>query len=303
MRPVKLKIYILYTVICFIWGSTWLAIKLGLDGVPPLVGCGARFTVAGLVFLLPISSQKLSLKLNAAHLRVVTVVGCLNFGLSYGCVYWSELTVSSGLASVLFSVYPFFVALLAHFWFHMETLNWKKMLGILAGFAGMVVIYADQIQTSRNSLWGMLAVLIATFASSISLLYLKKYGRELPTLVLNFYSMLLGAALLLMGALISERGEPIRWSLKNVSAIFYLAFFGSVVAFTMYFYLLKHLQATQMSFVSLIYPVLALVLGAWILDERLNAKIVLGAAMVLGGIFIANQVSPMSGRTKDPEIP
>lgn len=303
MGPAKLKIYTLYTVICFIWGSTWLAIKLGLDGVPPLVGCGARFTVAGLLFLLLIGSQKLSLKLNAAHLRVVAVVGSLNFGLSYGCVYWSELTISSGLASVLFSAYPFFVALLAHYWFDLETLTWKKMLGILAGSAGMVVIYADQLHTSRNSLWGMLAVLIATFASSISLLYLKKYGRDLPTLVLNFYSMLLGAALLLIGALIMERGEPIRWSLKNVAAIFYLALCGSVIAFTMYFYLLKHLKATQMSFVSLIYPVLALALGSWVLDERLTAKIVLGAAMVLGGIFIANQVVPTTGRAKDPEIP
>ncbi|MBZ5537430.1 MAG: DMT family transporter [Acidobacteriia bacterium] len=292
MRPGKITIYLLYATICVIWGSTWLAIKLGLDGVPPLVGAGFRFALAGLLFLALIVSKKLSLRVNGATVRLIVMVGGLNFGLSYGCVYWSELTVSSGLASVLFCVYPFFVALLAHYWFALESLDWKKILGIGFGFAGIAVIYADEIQASTGSLRGMLAMLVATLASSISLVYLKKYGSELNTLVLNFYSMLLGAALLLLTSRLLERGQGIHWSGKNITALLYLSVFGSVVAFTMYFYLLKHLKATQMSFVTFIYPILALLLGSWFLHERLSGKLAVGAAMVLGGILISNRASP-----------
>lgn len=294
MRPGKLKIAVLYAAVCFIWGSTWLGIKLGLDGVPPLLGAGLRFTLAGLIFLVSILSQRLSLRLTTASGRLVVMVGGLNFGISYGCVYWSEQFVSSGLASVLFCVYPFFVALLAHYWLALEDFAWKKLSGIIIGFLGIVVIYADQMKNPVRAPAGMLALLLASFMSGVSLVYLKKHGRELNTLVLNFYSMLFGAMLLFLGALFMERGRTVAWSLKNLSALVYLAVFGSVVAFTIYFYLLKHLRATQMSFVTLIYPVLALVLGSWVLHERVSIKIVFGAALVLAGILIANRVVPAS---------
>jgi drug/metabolite transporter (DMT)-like permease len=289
MRPGKLKIFIFFALVCFIWGSTWLGIKLGLEGVPPLLGAGVRFAVAGMLFLLLILSQRLSLKVNPSGLRLIAVVGGMNFGLSYGCVYWSELHIASGLASVLFCVYPFFVALLAYYWYGLEELTWRRMAGITVGFLGIVVIYADQAQRSGQELRGMLAVLLAALASAVSLVYLKKHGQALNTLVMNFYSMLLGSALLLAGASLLERGQPIHWSARNISAMLYLAVFGSVVAFSLYFYLLKHLRATQMSFVSLICPILALLLGAWALQEKVTYKILIGAALVLVGIFIANR--------------
>jgi drug/metabolite transporter (DMT)-like permease len=289
MRPGKLKIILLYAAICFIWGSTWLCIKLGLDGVPPLVGASVRFALSGILFLPAILSRRRSLRLNRSGLLLVAVVGGMNFGLSYGCVYWSEQYISSGLASVLFCVYPFFVALLAHYWFGLEDLDWKKLSGIAVGFLGIVVIYADQIHTSFSSVAGMLGIFVASLASSVSLVFLKKHGRELDTLVLNFYCMLFGSALLLLGAIVLERSQPIRWSLKNLSAMLYLAVFGSVVAFTIYFYLLKHMKATQMSFVTLICPVLALLLGSRVLHEQVSSKIILGAALVLFGILIANR--------------
>lgn len=289
MRPGKLKIFIFFALVCFIWGSTWLGIKLGLEGVPPLLGAGVRFAVAGMLFLLLILSQGLSLKVNPSGLRLIAVVGGMNFGLSYGCVYWSELHIASGLASVLFCVYPFFVALLAYYWYGLEVLTWRKMIGITEGFLGIVVIYADQAQRSGQELRGMLAVLLAALASAVSLVYLKKHGQALNTLVMNFYSMLLGSALLLAGAFLLERGQPIHWSARNISAMLYLAVFGSIIAFSLYFYLLKHLRATQMSFVSLICPVLALLLGAWALHGKITSKIFMGAVLVLAGIFIANR--------------
>lgn len=294
MRPGKLKIIFLYALICFIWGSTWLGIKLGLEGVPALLGAASRFTLAGLLFLIPIGSRGIPLRLEKKHVRLILVVGISNFGLSYGLVYWSELHISSGLTSVLFCVYPFFVALLAHFWMGLEKLTWKMLAGITVGFVGIAWIYFDQMHGSTHSLKGMAAVLLASLGSSISLVFLKKHGRELNILVLNFYSMLTGSALLWMAFLFLERGISIQWSLKNVGALLYLAIFGSVIAFTIYFYLLKHLTATQMSFVALIYPVLALLLGSWVLGEKVSNKILVGSALVLIGIFIAKRAVPVN---------
>lgn len=289
MRPGKLKIVSLYAAICFIWGSTWLGIKLGLDGVPPLLGAGLRFTFASVLFFSLIVSKKIPLRLAREDFHLIAMVGGLNFGISYGGVYWSEQYISSGLASVLFCVYPFFVALLAHYGFHLEDLNLRKIAGIAVGFAGIVVIYADQVQTSVGSIKGLITLLVSTLGSSLSLVYLKKHGRELNTLILNFYSMLFGAGLLLLAAVLLERGQSVHWSQKNILALLYLTVFGSVIAFTIYFYLLKHLKATQMSFVTLIYPVLALLLGAWVLGERVSNRIVMGAALVLIGIFMASR--------------
>ncbi len=291
MSPGRFKIILLYSIICFIWGSTWMAIKLGLDGVPPLLGAGVRFMIAGGLILLPLYSQRIPWKIGRRHLSLVAVVGTLNFGLSYGFVYLSEEYISSGLASVLFSVYPFFVLILAHYWYSLEDLNWKKLAGIVLGFLGVVLIYVDEIGPSINPVRGFAAILIATLASSISLVYLKRHGREMNTLLLNFYSMLLGAALLFLGAFLLERSRPIHWTLQNLTALLYLAVFGSVVAFTIYFFLLKHLTATQMSYVTLICPVLALILGSIFLHEQFSRKTIAGAAMVLGGVFISNRAA------------
>jgi drug/metabolite transporter (DMT)-like permease len=295
MRGSGLRNAALYGVICLIWSSTWLGIKLGLDGVPPLLGAGMRFGVSGLLFLLPIAAQRRSLRLSRESRRLIGVVGVSTFGISYGLVYWSEQFVSSGLASVLFCVYPFFVALLAHYWLHLEELTWKKLLGIGMGFCGIVVIYADQMHSAAHSAKGILAVLLAALASSVSLVYLKKHGKTLNTLVLNFYSMLLGSSLLLLAAGLTERGTLVHWSAKNIVAILYLAIFGSVVAFTIYFYLLKQTSATQMSLVSLICPVLALLLGSWALHERVSGLIMVGAVLVLIGILVAHRTESVAG--------
>lgn len=292
MKPSKVIIFALYATICLIWGSTWLAIKLGLEGVPPLLGAGLRFAMASSIFCVLIVSKGVSMRLQRKSFQVIVVVGSLNFELSYGLVYFSEQYVSSGLASVLFSTYPFFVVLLAHCVYGLEDLNWRKVAGIVVGFFGVVIIYADEMHASANSLRGILALFAATVASSISLVHLKKHGREVNILVLNFYSMLLGAGLLFLAAVVLERQYTPEWTYKNIAALLDLALFGSVVAFTIYFYLLKQLTASQMSYVTLIYPVLALLLGSWLLHERFSDRILFGASLVLGGIFISNRVVP-----------
>jgi putative membrane protein PagO len=126
----------LYALICLIWGSTWLAIKVGLVGVPPFLATGARFLLsAGLVGLM-LAARRRRITLTRDDRICVVSLGLLVFWLDYGCVYWAEQHISSGLTAVLFSTMPLMTALLSAFWTRGETLSARKVAGILVGVAG-----------------------------------------------------------------------------------------------------------------------------------------------------------------------
>ena len=285
----------LYALICLIWGSTWVAIKIGLDGVPPFFGAGLRFVLSAVIVGAILLVRRQRIRLTRDDKICVLSLGLLVFWLDYAAVYWAELRISSGLTAILFSTMPLMTALLSH-WTGSETLNRFKIVGILVGVGGTVMLFWPNERLGLQEILGMLAALAASLCAAINLVMIKRYGARSDPFVLNFLGMGLGAGCLLAMSLALERWSSIAWSPSNLMAVIYLAVFGSVVAFSAYYRLIKVMDATVVSLSTLIIPIVALLLGRVFLDETVTPLAIAGIVTILIGVSIAAWPSTRTAR-------
>ena len=277
----------LYALLCLIWGSTWLAIKVGLIGVPPFLGAGLRFLLATLLVGLVLAARGKRLVLTRDDKICVLSLGILVFWLDYAAVYWAETRISSGLTAILFSTMPLMTSLLSAYWTRSETLSGRKMLGILVGVLGTALLFWPQERLGLQQALGMLAALGGSLCAAINLVMMKKHGRHGDPFVLNLFGMGFGAACLLGMSAAMERWSAVLWTTDNVLALIYLSVFGSVIAFWAYYYVIKKMDATIVSLTTLIIPIVALALGSAFLHETVAPMAVTGIATILAGVAVA----------------
>jgi drug/metabolite transporter (DMT)-like permease len=275
---------VLYGLVCLIWGSTWLAIKFGLEGVPPFLGAGLRFALAAAILWGLVLAAGLSPRLSPRGRRAAAIAGVLGFGICYSLVYWAETRVASGLVAVLCAVAPLITALLTAFVARTETLTPRKGAGIVLGIVGVVVLFWPREGVASADTLGLLAAFVSSVGAAGNLVAQSLWSKKDDARVLNAWSMSLGSALILALSFVFERGAVVAWSPANVGAIFYLAILGSVVAFLSYYKLIHSLPATKVSMITLIFPVVAILLGWVVLGERLNANAGFGIALIMGGV-------------------
>jgi drug/metabolite transporter (DMT)-like permease len=276
---------VLFATICLIWGSTWLAIKFGLVGVPPFLGAGLRFLLSALIVGAMLLWRRKGLHLTRGDRICVLSLGIPVFWINYGAVYWAEQYISSGLAAVLFSTMPLMTALLGR-WQGIERLSARKIAGILIGVAGTVLLFWPDERLGTLQVLGMGATLVAVVCASANLVTMKRFGKDSDRDVLNFLGMGLGAALLLLTSAVVEPWT-VEWTRSNVLALLYLAVFGSVIAFSAYYALIKLIDATVVSLSTLIIPIIALVLGRVFLGETAGPTAAVGIATILVGVAVA----------------
>lgn len=283
------KVVIGFTVVCLIWGSTWLAIKLGLETVPPFLAAGLRFLLAsiilgGLVFL-----RNEQLPREGRFRALVIFISLTSFSVPFALVYWGQRLIPSALASILFATFPFFVALFSHVFLPNERMSGPKAMGVLLGFIGVCVIFSGGLSLDAHlAFGGMVAIVTSSLIQAISLVFLRKHGESYSTLSINFVSICIGAALLLCTSVAVEDYSGVVFTPKAISSLFFLAIFGTVVTFVTYFWMIKHVEAVLLSMTSFVTPIIAVVLGALVMREQLAPQIVSGAGLVLGGILVAN---------------
>ena len=278
----------LYALICLIWGSTWLAIKVGLEGVPPFWGAGLRFLIAAAIVGIMLVLRRTRISLTRDDKICIISLAVFVFWLDYAAVYWAEMHITSGLTAVLFSTMPLVTALLSAYWTRTEVLSGRKIAGILVGVVGTALLFWPQEQLGTMQALGMLSSLAGAVCAAINLVMLKKYGRHSDPFVLNFFGMGLGAICLLVMSALLERDVPVVWTRANVIALLYLAVFGSVVAFSAYYYLVKRMDATIVSLSTLVIPIVALALGRMFLDEMVTPTAVAGIVTILAGVGVAS---------------
>jgi len=288
MKSEKIFVVIGFILISIIWGSTWFAIKIGLESVPPLYGVAIRFTLAVIILLIIMRFRGEQFPIDKDSLMLFLAMGVLSISLPFALVYWGEQYIPSGLASVLFAVYPFVVATYSHFMLPGEKLNPYKIIGIILGFLGILIIFWTDLRLGDASTLGMGAVLVSTLMQGMALVIIKKKGTHLSPVTLNVGGMLVGVIILYLMALEFENFSDIRFDEKGIGSILYLGTFGSVVTFVTYYWLLKRVEAVYLSLVSFVTPILAVILGIVFLNEILGPNIFSGAALVMLGILAAN---------------
>jgi drug/metabolite transporter (DMT)-like permease len=179
---------------------------------------------------------------------------------------------------------PLATALLSAFWTRTERLTPRKVAGILVGIAGTAMLFWPQERVGVMEVLAMIAVLAGALGASINLVMMKKYGAHSNAFVLNFFAMGLGAMCLLAMSVVLESWSSVKWTMTNALATFYLAVFGSVVAFSAYYYLVKRMDATVVSLSTLIIPIVALALGRVFLGETVSQMAVAGITTILIGV-------------------
>ena len=277
----------LYALICVIWGTTWLVIKIGLNGVPPFLAAGLRFALASGALFAVIAARGTRLRMNRDGAIAVLSCGLLSFTLSYACVYWAEQYVSTGLVAIIYCTMPLVTALLSAFWTRSETLVARTVGGLLVAMAGTVVLFLHAHGLGRRAAPQMAVAFVSVVATAVNLVSVKKFGRDLNVYVLNACGMAIGSAGLLALSFAFESHAAVAWSRANVLAIVYLALVGSVAAFQSYYTLVKVMDATRLSLISLIFPIVAVLLGHAYLHEAIAARRWAGMALVLAGVAIA----------------
>lgn len=274
--------------ITVIWGSTWAAIRLGLEGIPPFAGVSLRFAGASTVLLLLARIRRVPLGRSLRERRLWWVNGLLTFVLTYAVVYWAEQRVPSGLTAVLFATFPLFVALLAQPVLPEERLTPRALAGIAAGFAGLAVIFSEDLAALAEPGAGRaaLVLLLAPFAAAVANVAVKRWGRGVHPLSLTAVPMGLAAVVMAGAHLAFERHRPVVLDAVSVGAVLYLAIFGSAVVFSLFFWLLEHMSATRLALTNYLSPVVAVLLGAALFGEPVTLRLVLGGLLVVGGVAL-----------------
>ena len=277
-----------YLLLCLIWGSTWLGIKIGLDaGMPPLLGVCLRFGLAAL-FLVPLAWWRARAAFrDRVAWRLATLVGVCSFGVGYGCTYIGGMYVPSGLGSLTFGVFPFWVAVLSHFILG-DRLTPGKLVAIATGMAGLFTLFSGSLrELGPDSMIGVAIITGSVLIQGFGQVYVKRDGAGVPAAFLSGMGMLIGSTLLAaMSWLRGEWSEPFPWTTPVLASIGYLAVFGSIITFLVFYRLLKVLSATLMAMVALITPPLAVVLGMLFRGERLGVITLTGGALVLLGVLL-----------------
>jgi len=289
MSKLAVKVFLAYLVICLIWGSTWIAIRVGLESLTPLFSAGLRFSLASIMIFVLMKIKSIPLQTDKVSIRLYLLMGFFSFVIPFGLVYWAEQFVPSGMAAVLFAVYPFLVVIFSFIRLPSESIGFYKIFGTILGFVGIVIIFSDSFEGDlTNYLIGMFAVVLSGIMQAWIAVSIKKFGNHLHSLSMNFIPMVIAGISMIVIAFFTEDLSTIRMDENAVLSVLYLAFFGSVITFTTFYWLIKRINLVILSLIAFITPIVALILGYFIYSEVLSTRHFIGAAIVLTGVFWAN---------------
>ena len=272
--------------LCLIWGSTWLAIKIGLADLPPISFVAFRFVIAAAV-LFAISFRRFPLPQREEY-SLLAITGILMFGINYGLLFWGEQFVTSGLAAILQAVIPTFGLVFAHFYLPNERLKWERITGALLALGGVTIICAKLLDFQGiMAFWGGVAIVVGAAATSYANVLIKARQKKFAPAMISAWQMLFAVVPLLLVGFWRE-GNPahFHWSKTALACLLYLALVGSVTAFLLFYWLMNRIAVTNLLTISLITPPLAVALGWFAAGETISRWAILGALFVLAGIAL-----------------
>ncbi len=278
----------LIALLCAIWGSTWWAIRVCLAEQPPLGAAALRFLLAGLTVAAAGPVLRRCDRASPPPAWLWLAAGALNFGASYGILYVAEQTVPSGIAAVLWAVFPLLMAASGALWLG-ERLTPRRTLGFLLAFAGICAVFVGDLGGAGDhgaTVGAGLLLLGSPLVSAIGTTLIKRWGQDVSVCVLNRNGMFVGALLLAAASRLRGEAWAAAWSAPVVAATLYLAVFGTAFTFAAYFWLLQRMPANRLSLISYVTPVLAVLLAAAVDDGALTLAVAGGTALVVAGIVL-----------------
>lgn len=272
------------------WGSSYLFIKVTVADVPPFTLVAGRLTMAAVILWAILLLRRQPVARSRSAWAAFAVMGLLNGTVPYVLITWGEQTISSGLAALLQATMPIFTVIMAHFVTEDEQIRPRRILGIIAGFAGVLVLMLPDLQQGLHAnILGQLAVVVSSISYAGATIFARRRLRGQSPLMATTGQVTSGALFTLPLSLLIERPFHLSPSTEAVASWLGLVLIGTVAAYVIYYALLARTSATFTSTVTYIIPVNGLILGAIVLNEPLTPIILASAALILAGVLLVSK--------------
>ncbi|WP_276366768.1 EamA family transporter [Chryseolinea sp. H1M3-3] len=282
--------YIALGAICLIWGTTYLVLRIAVLHFPPLLFVTIRQIIAGALL---IGFMLLSRKVvwpNLAHIKRQAIAGFFMISLGNGLVAWAEVLIPSGVAAIICSLMPVMVILINLGINGSERPTAAILIGVSLGLAGIIMIFKEHLAQFSQLEYqiGIFAIFIAVISWAGGSVWLKRRGNDGNAFMNAGLQMFFGGVWLIPGALLFEDLSRVTWSAEALYSLIYLVLIGSIVAYACYSYVLRKLPMTIVSLYAYVNPIVAVLLGWIVLNEKLNIQIGIAILVTVTGIYIVN---------------
>ena len=284
----KTKHWAVFLTLGAIWGSSFLWIEIALREIGPITLVAFRVLFGLLFGVAVIITQRIPLPRTLKEWMPLSVLGLTNIAIPFFLISWGQKSIDSGVASILDATVPLFTILVAHFMLHDDKMTTPKVLGLLIGFAGVVVLMSKDIGNSTSSLLGQLAVILACVFYAGSSIFARIFTEDIPATLRGLGPLASASVVMIISAFLFEAPVkiptlPITWV-----ALLWMGILGSGMAFIMLFYLIHEIGPTRATMVTYLFPLGGVTLGVIFLHEALTWQVVTGAALIILSLVVAN---------------
>jgi drug/metabolite transporter (DMT)-like permease len=301
MAGLRGKALFAYLLVCTVWGSTYLAIRIGVRDLPPLLFAGVRFLIAGVLLALIVRAMGDHLPRTARDWRIHAITGLFLLLGGNAVVVWAEQFVESGAASVFVAAVPLWAA-----FFDVvvpggsSVFTWRVGVGLALGFLGSALLAGvTPGELMSSDLKGPVALTLASASWALGTVYSKRNKTDTSPFSAAAVQMVVGGAVITLLGLVLGEAASWRLSADGLGALVYLIVFGSIVGYTAYAYALRHASATIVGTYAYVNPVVAVLLGWLILDEAVTARTFAAMGLILGAVLMI-QLAPRPAAKPDP---
>lgn len=292
----KAKHWLVFLLLGAIWGSSFMWIKIAVQEVGPVTLVAFRAVLGLLLGIAVILIQRTKLPRTFSAWMPLLVLGLTNIAIPFFLISWGEQSIDSAVASILDATVPLFTILIAHFLLPDDKMTLPKVLGLIVGFAGIIVLMSKDMNVSHNSLLGQVAVIVASLFYAISSVYARRVTEDTPGILRSAGPLVSASAVMWMGTFLFE--GPVHVPQLGITwvALLFLGVLGSGVAFVMAYYLIHEIGPTRTTMVTYLFPLGGVILGVTFLNEQLTWHVIVGALLILASLAIANM------KTKTNEV-
>jgi drug/metabolite transporter (DMT)-like permease len=290
MKPLT-KAYIALGLVSFLWGTTYIAAKIGAQHMPGLFLSGLRQFSAGLILVSFFFIKGCRLP-DSDSLKRISIQGILLLCIANGLLNWSLEYISGGLAAIIAALLPLFIALFSIWLLKYAKFTRWMIAGLIIGFSGIVIIFYDYLHylADRSFAFGVVLALLSTITWAFGTVYSTRKALPVSIMYSVGLQMLVAGIVTLIICLIS--GKYVNLSTAGNASIYsllYLVFFGSLIAYSAFVFAVSKLPATLVSIYAYINPIVAVTLGWLLLQEKMNSNMILGIFVTLGGVYLVNR--------------
>lgn len=284
----KLKHWLLFLLLGAIWSSSFMWIKIAVQEIGPITLVAYRVLFGLLFCVAVILIQRVPWPRDRKTWSRLLLLGIINVAIPFFLISWGELSIDSAVAAILDATVPLFTILIAHYLLHDDKMTLPKVLGLLIGFAGVVVLMSKDIGASLGSVLGQGAVILASVFYAIGAVYVRKFTVDTPGILRSAGPLVSATGIMWLAAFLVE--SPVEVPQLGITwiSLLFMGILGSGFAFVLAYYLIHEIGPTRLTMVTYLFPLGGVVLGVTFLDEQLTWQLVTGAALIIASLAVAN---------------